>query len=93
MAERRHQRVSVETYALFPKSYFLENLATRSDGSILVSAVNHGELWYVPAATDTLPATPVLLDRLAGLPMGIVEASPTSFMSAPSVTPRSNATI
>ncbi len=41
MLERRHQQFSVETYALFPKSYFLENLATRSDGSILVSAPNH----------------------------------------------------
>ena len=76
MAERLHQRFRVETYALFPESYFLENLATRSDGSILVSAVNQGELWYVPVATGGLPVTPVLLDRLDGLPMGIVEAEP-----------------
>ncbi len=79
MPERRRPRFSVETYALFPKSYFLENLATRSDGSILVSALNHGELWYVPAAAGALPVTPVLLDRLDGLPMGIVEAEPDIF--------------
>ena len=38
------------TVAEFPKNYFLENLAVRTDNSILITAMNHGELWYVPAA-------------------------------------------
>jgi hypothetical protein len=33
--------------AEFPKHYFLENLAVRSDGSILVTAFNKKELWCV----------------------------------------------
>lgn len=35
--------------ALFPEHYFLENLAVRADGSLLVTAVLQRELWYVPA--------------------------------------------
>jgi hypothetical protein len=69
----------VEIAAHFPKGYFLENLVVRADGSILVTAVNKGELWYVPAAFDGLPAEPLLLDTLDGLPMGIVEAEPDVF--------------
>jgi hypothetical protein len=34
--------------ATFPKNYFLENLVVRSDNSILITALNHKELWYVP---------------------------------------------
>jgi hypothetical protein len=71
--------ITVETFALFPKSYFLENLATRADGSILVTVPNQGELWYVPKTAGKLPVIPVLLDTLDGLPMGIVEVEPDVF--------------
>ena len=70
---------AVEIAAQFPEGYFLENLVVRADGSILVTAVNKGELWYVPAAADGQPAEPVLVDTLDGLPMGIVEAEPDVF--------------
>lgn len=70
---------SVEIAARFPKGYFLENLVVRSDGSILVTAVNKGELWYVPAPYGELPAVPILVDTLDGLPMGIVEAEHNVF--------------
>jgi len=70
---------SLETIALFPKNYFLENLAVRSDGSILVSAMNVGELWYIPHPASKLPVTPVLVDKIANLPMGIVEIEPDIF--------------
>ena len=46
--------------AEFPNHYFLENLAVRFDGSILVTALNKKELWYVPSPNDDLPLTPVL---------------------------------
>ncbi len=39
--------------AYFPEHYFLENLAVRADGSLLVTAVLRRELWYVPAPTGT----------------------------------------
>ena len=67
---------TVETAALFPKSYFLENLIARADGSVLVTVTNQGELWYVPNASGELPVTPLLIDTLDGLPMGIVEVEP-----------------
>ena len=58
----------LDTVALFPKGYFLENLAVRADGSILVSALNTGELWYVPAPDGKFPVEPLLIDRIDGLP-------------------------
>ena len=61
---------AIETAALFPKSYFLENLVTRADGSILVTATNKGELWYVPNAAGELPVAPVLLGTLDGFAHG-----------------------
>jgi hypothetical protein len=38
-------QVRLATVATFPKNYFLENLAVRADNSILVTALNHKELW------------------------------------------------
>ena len=69
----------LDTVALFPQGYFLENLAVRADGSILVSALNTGELWYVPAPDGNLPVEPLLIDRIQGLPMAIVEVEPDVF--------------
>src|SRR5215467_2301866 len=39
------------TVAQFPAGYFLENVAVRADGSLLVTAVNKKELRYLPAPT------------------------------------------
>ena len=36
--------VKLNTVATFPKNYFLENLAVRSDNSVLVTVLNHKEL-------------------------------------------------
>jgi hypothetical protein len=69
----------LETLALFPKEYFLENLAVRADGSILVTVLNKGELWCVPNPNGELPVTPVLVETLDNLPMGIVEVEPDVF--------------
>ena len=40
--------VALTPVAYFPEGYFLENLAVRADGSVLVTTVTHQELWYVP---------------------------------------------
>ena len=53
--------VKLNTVATFPKHYFLENLAVRSDNSVLVTVLNHQELWYVPASNDQQPVEPQLL--------------------------------
>jgi hypothetical protein len=47
--------------ATFPEHYFLENLAMRHDGSMLVTVANRKELWYVPAPGAALPVSGTLL--------------------------------
>lgn len=53
--------VKLSTVATFPKNYFLENLAVRSDNSVLLTVLNHKELWYVPSSDDEQPVEPELL--------------------------------
>jgi hypothetical protein len=65
--------------ASFPPTYFLENLAIRSDSSVLVTVANKHELWYVPPTTGTLPVHPSLLFKFGELPMGVVETEPDVF--------------
>jgi hypothetical protein len=67
------------TVATFPKNYFLENLVVRSDNSILITALNHKELWYVPPSIHDSPVEPLLLFTFSQLAMGIVEAEPDVF--------------
>jgi hypothetical protein len=69
----------LSTIATFPEHFFLENLAVRADGSILVTALNHKQLWYVPAPRGDQQVTPVLLHTLDEFPMGIVETEPDTF--------------
>jgi hypothetical protein len=71
--------VKLSTVATFPKNYFLENLAMRSDNSVLVSVLNHKELWYVPPSNDGQPVEPQLLFTFPQLAMGIVEVEPDVF--------------
>ncbi|WP_428483273.1 hypothetical protein [Rhodopila sp.] len=47
--------------AEFPEHFFLENLAVRADGSMLITVTNRKELWFVPAPGSTLPVKPLLL--------------------------------
>ena len=60
--------------ASFPENYFLENLAVRADGSILVTALNRKQLWHVSAEGDR-----TLVHTFDDLPLGIVEAEPDVF--------------
>ena len=66
--------------AEFPKQYFLENLAVRSDGSILVTAFNKKELWYVPSPNGDLPVTPVLMHTFDLMTLCVVETDPDVFL-------------
>ncbi len=72
-------RAKLTTIAYFPEQFFLENLAVRADGSILVTVLNHRQLWYVPAPATELPVDPVLVHTFESLPMGIVEAKADVF--------------
>lgn len=71
--------VKLSTVATFPKNYFLENLAVRPDNSVLVTVLNHKELWYVPSSNDEQPVEPELLFTFPQPAMGIVEAEPDVF--------------
>jgi hypothetical protein len=70
---------NITTIVRFPEHYFLENLAVRADGSILVTVLNHKQLWYVPASDGSQPVTPVLVHTFDGFAMGIVETEPDIF--------------
>ena len=73
------RQAKLTTVACFPAGYFLENLAVRADNSVLVTAMNHGELWFVPAAGATLPVEPVRIHSFAQPTTGIVEVEPDVF--------------
>jgi hypothetical protein len=67
--------VKLTTVAEFPAGYFLENEAVRADGSLLVTAFNKNELWYVPAPTTGAPVQPMLLHTFAQPTIDIVETA------------------
>ena len=46
------EQAKLEVVAELPEGYFLENLAVRAYRSILVSAMNKNELWYIPAPRE-----------------------------------------
>ena len=61
-------RATLTPVAFFPKQYFLENLVIRRDNSMLVTAFNKGELWYVPPPNGKAPVEPVLIHKFIGQP-------------------------
>jgi hypothetical protein len=72
-------RAKLTTVATFPEQFFLENIAIRGDGSMLVTVLNRKELWYVPAPGPDLPVDPVLVHTFDHLAMAIVETEPDIF--------------
>jgi hypothetical protein len=71
--------MTLTTVAVFPRYYFLENLAVRADGSILVTAAVQKELWFVPSSTLGPPVDPVLLQTFDQIASGIVEVDSDVF--------------
>src|SRR5271163_3902532 len=72
--------VTLTPIAYFPQKYFLENLAVRADGSVLITAVLQKELWYVPVPAPRAMAEPVLVHTFDHPVTGIVEAEPDVFI-------------
>ena len=72
--------VALTPVAYFPEKYFLENLAVRSDGSVLGTAVLQKELWCVPGPGPSTGASPVLVHTFGHLITGIVEIEPAVFI-------------
>ena len=80
MSHNKAPQARVTTIATFPKEYFLENLAIRKDNSILVTAMNRKELWYVPPALDGQEVAAVCIHTLEALPTGLAEIAPDVFL-------------
>ena len=76
-------QATLTTVAEFPEHYFLENLAVRHDHSILVTAMNQKELWYVPPHHSS-PASPQLIHTFDHPATAIVETQPDVFHVASS---------
>ncbi|MFC5833487.1 hypothetical protein [Nonomuraea insulae] len=72
--------VTMIPVAYFPEKYFLENLAVRADGSVLITAVLQKELWIVPDAPSDSMVSPILVHRFDHPITGIVEAEPDVFV-------------
>jgi DNA-binding beta-propeller fold protein YncE len=77
--ETNKQKATLSTVAVFPKGYFLENLAVRSDNSLLVTSIKTHELWYVPPAKLGRQVEPVLMFTFDTSPTSIVEPEPDVF--------------
>jgi hypothetical protein len=70
---------ALTTIATFPKHYFLENLAARTDGSLSGTALTEKELWYLPKPVAEREVEPVLVHRFDHITMGIAEGEPDVF--------------
>ena len=76
----RPKQGALTTIALFPVKSFLENLAVRSDNSVLVTSMNARELFYVPPPSGDAPIEPVLLHRFDQPTTGLVEIEADLFL-------------
>src|SRR5262249_32568341 len=79
MQTQEASSAKLTTVAVFPENSFLENLAVRTDGSILVSEILQKQLWYVPPVTGAVPAKPVPMHTFDQFTMGITETEPDVF--------------
>ena len=68
--------VTLTPVAHFPEKYFLENLAVRADGTVLITAVLQKELWFVPGPEPRAEVRPVLVHTFEHTVSGIVEVFP-----------------
>ena len=66
--------------AEFPEHFFLENLAVRADGSMLITVANRKELWFVPTPGNTLPVKPIHLFTFEFNTTFVVEWTPNRFL-------------
>ncbi|HEX2646472.1 MAG TPA: hypothetical protein VHO95_04530, partial [Candidatus Dormibacteraeota bacterium] len=67
------------TIAEFPVGTFLEDLAVRDDGSMLITDLAKKQLWYMPAPTGAEEVQPLLLHTFDQPPFDIVETQKDLF--------------
>lgn len=76
----RAPQAKLSVVAEFPEHFFLENIAVRGDGSLLVMVQNRKELWFVPACAGAVPVQPVPLHGFEFNTGFIVEWKPERFL-------------
>ena len=79
------RQAKLTTLALFPIKSFLENLAVRSDNSVLVTSMNARELWYVPPVTKEAPVEPFRIHTFDQPTTGLVEVEHDVFLVSTSI--------
>ena len=79
MSKEAWPKAKLTTVAEFPPGLFLENIAVRSDNSVLITVVWQGELRFVPSSNVAIPSQPLKLFTFATHPTGIVETEPDVF--------------
>lgn len=81
MPHNKAPQAKLSTVARFPVGYLLENLVVRSDNSVLISGMNHKELWFVPPSSTAGEVVEArCLYTFEELPTGIVEVEPDLFL-------------
>ena len=80
MSHNQAPQARLTTVAKFPAKYFLENLAVRKDNSVLVTAMNHKELWYVPPQKEDEEVEAVCIHTFEQPTTGIVEVEHDVFV-------------
>jgi len=65
--------------AEFPEGSFLENLIVRADNSVLITVLNHKQLWYVPPGDAATKVEAVLLHTFDQLTLSLNEVEPDVF--------------
>ena len=76
----RAPQAKLTVVAEFPEHFFLENMAVRADGSMLITVLNRKQLWFVPTPGDTLPVQPLLLHTFEFNTTFVVEWKPDRFL-------------
>ena len=77
-------KAKLSAIASFPPHYFLENLAVRSDDSLIVSDLTRNGLWYVPPAGAGETVQPVRLALFEQPTLCVIEIDPDVFIVATS---------
>lgn len=77
MTQKVQARLSVA--AEFPEYFLLENVAVRSDNSLLVTVANHKALYYLPPPRPNSAVRPLLLHTFDALAGGITQLAPDVF--------------
>lgn len=72
--------VTLNPVAFFSPNFFLENLAVRADGSVLVTELVQKKLWWVPPTRRGAVVEPVPVHTFDHPPTGIVEVWPDVFI-------------